>query len=70
MSYLHFFKNPHLRNQSVGVCALSAKLGGASTMALELLSVVWAPAPVLVMGLTAGLAGTLALLLPETLDTR
>ena len=54
----------------MGLCALSAKLGGVSTMGLEVLTPLWAPAPVLVMGVTAGVAGALALGLPETLNTR
>ena len=64
------YKYRCLRNQSVGVCALAAKLGGVSTMGLELLSSVWAPAPTLIMGITALVAGGLALALPETLNTR
>ena len=59
-----------VRNQSVGVCALTAKLGGVATMGLEVLSTLWAPAPTLVMGVTASVAGGLALALPETLNTR
>ena len=54
----------------MGVCALTAKLGGVTTMGLELLSSLWAPAPTLVMGVTALGAGGLALGLPETLNTR
>ena len=60
----------NVRNQSVGLCALTAKLGGVTTMGLELLASLWAPAPTLVMGVTASLAGGLALGLPETLNTR
>ena len=67
---LQCFTDVCLRNQSVGVCALSAKLGGVSTMGLELLSSVWVPAPTLIMGITALGAGGLALALPETLNTR
>ena len=59
-----------VRNQSVGLCALTAKLGGVTTMGLEVLASLWAPAPTLVMGVTASLAGGLALGLPETLNTR
>lgn len=54
----------------MGLCALTAKLGGVTTMGLELLSTLWTPAPTLVMGVTASLAGGLALGLPETLNTR
>ena len=58
------------RNQSVGVCALTAKIGGITTMLLDLLTIYWAPAPVLVMGLCATLAGVAAVRLPETLNSQ
>ena len=54
------------RNQSVGLCALMAKLGGITTMLLELLKVYWQPAPVLTMGIFASLAGLAAANFPET----
>lgn len=69
-SHLFEILSIYFRNQSVGVCALTAKLGGVTTMGLELLSSVWAPAPTLIMGVTALGAGGLALGLPETLHTR
>ena len=50
----------------MGVCALTGKLGGFITMLLELLAVYWVPAPVLVMGVTATIAGVTAAGLPET----
>ena len=50
----------------MGACCLAGKAGGFITMLLELLSVYWVPAPVLVMGVTATLAGITAAGLPET----
>jgi len=55
-----------IRNQSVGFCAFMAKIGGVTTMMLDLLKVYWLPAPVFIMGVCASVAGGLALLLPET----
>lgn len=55
-----------IRNQSVGFCAFTAKIGGVTTMLLELLKEYWLPAPVLIMGVCASIAGGLALLFPET----
>ena len=58
------------RNQSVGLCALMAKLGGITTMLLDLLKVYWQPAPVLTMGIFASLAGLAAANFPETSGLR
>ena len=55
------------RNQAVGLCALMAKLGGVTTMVLDLLKVYWLPAPVFIMGVVATTAGLLATTFPETL---
>eukprot|EP00092_Neocalanus_flemingeri_P000308 GFUD01000330.1.p1 GENE.GFUD01000330.1~~GFUD01000330.1.p1 ORF type:complete len:587 (-),score=99.35 GFUD01000330.1:144-1904(-) len=55
-----------IRNQSVGFCAFTAKIGGVTTMLLDLLKVYWLPAPVFIMGISATLGGMLALGLPET----
>lgn len=55
-----------IRNQSVGFCAFMAKIGGVTTMLLELLKAYWLPAPVLIMGVCASIAGGLALCFPET----
>ena len=55
---------------SVGACALTAKMGGITTMLLELLTQFWPPAPVLIMGICATFAGILAATLPETLNTQ
>ena len=58
------------RNQSVGLCALMAKMGGITTMLLDLLAVYWTPAPVLVMGILATTAGVMANNLPESSGLR
>ena len=55
---------------SVGACALTAKMGGITTMLPELLTQFWPPAPVLIMGICATFAGILAATLPETLNTQ
>ena len=58
------------RNQAVGLCALMAKMGGITTMLLDLLKVYWQPAPVLTMGIFATLAGLAAANFPETAGLR
>ena len=58
------------RNQAVGLCALMAKVGGVTTMVLDLLKVYWEPAPVLTMGIFATLAGLAAANFPETAGLR
>ena len=54
----------------MGLCALMAKLGGVTTMLLDLLKVYWVPAPVLIMGIFATLAGLAAANFPETAGLR
>ena len=54
----------------MGLCALMAKLGGVTTMLLDLLKVYWQPAPVLTMGIFATLAGMAAANFPETAGVR
>ena len=58
------------RNQSVGLCALMAKMGRITTMLLDLLAIYWTPAPVLVMGILATTAGVMATNLPESCGLR
>ena len=58
------------RNQAVGLCALMAKIGGITTMLLDLLKLYWLPAPVFTMGIFTTLAGLLALNFPETTGSR
>ena len=55
-----------MRNRAVGFCAFVGKLGGITTMVLELLKDFWLPAPVMIMGVSATLAGICALSFPET----
>ena len=55
-----------IRNRAVGFCALMGRLGGITTMMLDLLKDVWLPAPVMIMGVSATLAGIFALAFPET----
>ena len=47
-----------------------AKLGGVTTMLLDLLKAYWVPAPVLTMGIFATLAGMAAANFPETAGLR
>ena len=54
----------------MGLCALMAKMGGITTMLLDLLKVYWIPAPVLTMGIFATMAGLLAAKFPETTGRR
>jgi len=59
-----------IRNQAVGVCSLVARIGGITSLLLDLLKVYWVPAPVFIMGCVATTAGALALFFPETLGER
>ena len=55
-----------LRNRVCGFCALMGRLGGITTIMLDLLKDVWVPAPVMIMGVSATMAGACAFAFPET----
>merc|ERR550539_2027929 len=59
-----------IRNQAVGTCSLVARIGGITSLLLDLLKVYWLPAPVFIMGVVATIAGFLAVFFPETLGRR
>ena len=56
-----------IRNQAVGTCSLVARIGGITSLLLNLLKEFWLPAPVFIMGIVATVAGALAIFFPETL---
>eukprot|EP00731_Ephydatia_muelleri_P027780 Em0019g653a len=58
-----------VRNLGVGVCSLSARIGGIAAPLILLTDKWGAPVPMLVMGTMALVAGSLSSLLPETLNT-
>ena len=55
-----------LRNRVCGFCALMGRLGGITTIMLDLLKDYWVPAPVMIMGVSATMAGVCAFAFPET----
>ena len=59
-----------IRNQAVGTCSLVARIGGITSLLLDLLKVYWLPAPVFIMGVVATCAGLLAIFFPETLGEK
>lgn len=75
-----------IRNQAVGTCSLVARIGGITSLLLDLLKVktsykiifpnpnlnqdYWLPAPVFIMGVVATVAGALATFFPETLGEK
>eukprot|EP00092_Neocalanus_flemingeri_P041716 GFUD01045437.1.p1 GENE.GFUD01045437.1~~GFUD01045437.1.p1 ORF type:complete len:591 (+),score=155.94 GFUD01045437.1:56-1828(+) len=59
-----------IRNQAVGTCSLVARIGGITSLLLDLLKVYWLPAPVFIMGVVATTAGALAVFFPETLGQK
>jgi MFS family permease len=59
-----------IRNQAVGTCSLVARIGGITSLLLDLLKVYWLPAPVFIMGVVATIAGALAVFFPETLGQK
>merc|ERR1711997_546082 len=42
-----------IRNQAVGTCSLVARIGGITSLLLDLLNIYWLPAPVFIMGVVA-----------------
>ena len=59
-----------IRNQAVGTCSLVARIGGITSLLLDLLKEYWLPAPVFIMGCVASVAGVLAVFFPETLGEK
>ena len=59
-----------IRNQAVGTCSLVARIGGITSLLLDLLKVYWLPAPVFIMGVVATIAGAVAVFFPETLGQK
>ena len=59
-----------IRNQAVGTCSLVARIGGITSLLLDLLKVYWLPAPVFIMGVVATTAGAFAVFFPETLGEK
>ena len=59
-----------IRNTAIGACSTVARVGGMMAIMIGLLATYWTPAPMLIMGIVAVVAGTLALLLPETVGTK
>ena len=59
-----------IRNQAVGTCSLVARIGGITSLLLDLLKVYWLPAPVFIMGVVAIIAGAVAVFIPETLGQK
>ncbi len=59
-----------IRNTSIGACSTVARVGGIMANLIGLLATYWGPAPMVVMGVVAILAGILALKLPETVGNK
>ena len=59
-----------IRNTSIGACSAVARFGGIAAILIGQLAPYWAPAPMLIMGCVAIAAGSLALLLPETVGNK
>ncbi|XP_077976908.1 organic cation transporter protein-like [Glandiceps talaboti] len=55
-----------VRTTGLGMSAMAARIGGVLAPQLILIGQLWKPLPIIVFGATSILAGTLALLLPET----
>merc|ERR1719322_309551 len=59
-----------IRNSAIGSCSSIARVGAILALVLQLLSAYYLPAPMLIMGVTALIAGCLALYFPETVGNR
>lgn len=54
------------RNIGMGISSMSARIGGMLAPQILDLGAVWGPLPLLLFGVLSAVAGSLALLLPET----
>ena len=59
-----------IRNRAIGSCSCIARVGAILALVLQGLSAYYLPAPMLIMGVTALVAGLLALYFPETVGNR
>jgi len=55
------------RSSALGVCNVFSRMGGILSISVGLLAAYWSPAPLVLMGSLAVLAGTMGAVLPETL---
>lgn len=59
-----------IRNTSIGFCSTIARVGGIMANLVGLLAPFWGPAPMIVLGIVAIIAGISALKLPETVGNK
>ncbi len=59
-----------VRNVGIGGCSMCARIGGILCPYINLLNDFWTPMPLIIYGVLAAVAGSLALLLPETLNKK
>lgn len=59
-----------IRNTAIGSCSCIARVGGIVSLLILELKNFWLPAPMLIMGIVATLAGFLAIFFPETVGNR
>eukprot|EP00397_Hematodinium_sp_SG-2012_P017259 GEMP01017641.1.p1 GENE.GEMP01017641.1~~GEMP01017641.1.p1 ORF type:complete len:333 (-),score=52.18 GEMP01017641.1:509-1507(-) len=55
-----------MRSIAVGTCSMIGRIGGVSAYMIDLLKILWTPAPTVVIGIWSLIACVLALALPET----
>ena len=59
-----------IRNSAIGSCSCIARLGAILALVLQLLSAYYLPAPMLILGVVALVAGIMALYFPETVGNK
>ena len=59
-----------IRNTAIGSCSSIARIGAILALVLQLLSSYYKPAPMLIMGIAALVAGVMALNFPETVGNK
>merc|ERR1711981_942836 len=59
-----------IRNTAIGSCSSIARIGAILALVLRLLSSYYKPAPMLIMGIAALVAGVMALNFPETVGNK
>ena len=59
-----------LRNTAIGSCSCIARAGATLALLVQLLSQYYLPAPMLILGIIALVAGVLAFFLPETVGNK